>query len=362
MIFNSQIRRLYVENYIVDGPPTREWTNPFFIPSEQRLLLELVNQSSVKPNLIQSTYIPSKLSSEITNAPQPVDEGQEEGQEEERALFDYDPSFSPSANYYQNEVYKPLGDRTPFKAGDIIDEDLSDDRHLIVYNKNTNNLYVAHRGTDPTSSSDWINDVALTYDSEKKRLTEYLTGKQVAPDEIKPYDLLLGALLSSSEGLLAEAGAFVYGLGTIAGLRNKLNFNYHREVMDEVLEKYGGDINLKILGHSKAGAESQMMMEYLRGQRKVKPPVIPDHLKVYTYNSLPYSWRGMNSDPDLYPVKNSGDLASVRINNNHPNLRVIPKDRHGKKFKTGKINDPLNAHKSQTFVNYDYRYVPMIGN
>lgn len=356
MIFNSQIRRLYIENYIVDGPPTREWTNPFFIPSEQRLLLELVNQSPVKPNLIQSTYIPSTLSNEITNAPEAMPS------ENTEAPFNFDPAFSPSSNYYQNEVYKPLGQRIPFKSGDIIDEDLSDERHLIVYNKNTNNLYVSHRGTDASSVSDWANDIALTYDSEKKRLTEYLTGKQVAPDEIKPYDLLLGALLSSTEGLLAEAGAFVYSMGSIAELRNNLNFNYHREIIDEVLEKYGGDINLKILGHSKAGAESQMMMEYLRGLRKVKPPIKPKTLKVYTYNSLPYSWSGMNSDPDLYPVKNSGDLASVRINNNHPNLRVIKKDKKGNKFKTGNIKDPLTAHKSKTFVNYDYRYVPMKGN
>ena len=354
MIFNSQIRRLYIENYIVDGPPAREWTNPFFIPSEQRLLLALVNQSPVKPNLIQSTYRPSILSNNITNAPNAA--------EDTEAPFDYDPSFSPSSNYYQNEVYKSLGQRTPFKSGDIIDEDLSDERHLIVYNKNTNNLYVAHRGTDTSSATDWANDVAIAYDSEKKRLTEYITGKQVAPDEIKPYDLLLGALLSSGEGLMAEAGAFVYGLDSVAGLRNRLNFNYHREVMDEVLEKYGGDINLKILGHSLAGAESQMMMEYLRGLRKVKPPFIPDTLKVYTYNSLPYSWSGMNSDPDLYPVKNSGDLASVRINNNHPNLRVITKNKKGEKFKTGNIKDPLKAHKSKNFVNYDYRYVPMKGN
>ena len=356
MIFNSQIRRLYIENYDTNGPPQREWTNPFFIPSEQRLLLALVNQAPVKPNLIQSTYAPSKLSNEITFAPQAVTT------EETLSPFDFDPSFSPSSNYYQHEVYLPLEQRIPFKEGDVIDEELSDERHLVVYNKNTNNLYVSHRGTDSSSVSDWVNDIALTYDSEKKRLTEYLTGNKVERDEIKPFDLLFGALLSSSEGLLAETGALVYGLGSVADLRNKLNFNYHREIIDEVLKKYGGDVNLKLVGHSKAGAEASMMMEYLRGLRKVKPAITPKTLKVYTYNSLPYSWSGMNTDPDLYPVKNSGDLASVRINNNHPNLRVIPKDRRGKKFKSGNIKDPLNAHKSKTFVNYDYRYVPMKGN
>ena len=124
--------------------------------------------------------------------------------------------------------------------------------------------------------------------------------------------------------------------------------------LDDVLEQYGENVNLNLIGHSKGGGEARMLLAYLKKELPFKarsPAIIPRNIKAYTYNSLHFNWKGKNTDPDLYPVKVRGDPVDVNINNNHPNLRIIKNPNAGL----------MEKHSTANFLK-DFRNIPLLGD
>ena len=338
-MINNKIRDLVRKNYLTDGAPMRKWDNPFYIPSEQQLLYDILgNEKSNNNNNNVNTDINS------------------EGNERTDDDFD-DPAFSISSNYYQAEVYKSEGDRKAFTGG-MIDTELSDERHLVAYDRNTNTLSIAMRGTDPSSLLDWLNNFSMVYQSEKRNLEEWLNSNPKAKEGLELFGIpfletMITRGLFLEDEIFLEAAANMEDLDEPTREKQKFNFQYNSEFLDNVLEQYGENVNLNLIGHSKGGGEARMLLAYLKNELPFeanKAPIIPQNIKAYTYNSLHFNWKGKNTDPDLYPVKVRGDPIDVNIDNNHPNLRIIRNPNAG----------VMEKHSTANFLK-DFRKYPLLG-
>ena len=358
-MINKKINNLIRKNYTSNGPPMRRFDNPFYIPSEQRLLYDILNNGGIGNKKTTAYGISDN------NNRGDIDEDGEDGDGDGFDEPITDPSFSISSNYYQSEVYKIEKNRKAFGT-DEINKEYSDERHLVAYNADTNTLSIAMRGTDPSSLDDWLTNFSMIYRSEKGRLTDWFSSNPKVKEGLELFGipflegLLGGGGLIEEELEMIEAFKNLDGLDEATSVKSKYNFEYHKQFLDKVLKFYGPDVRLKLIGHSKGGAEAKMLLAYLKKELPFKsdnPEIIPNNIKAYTYNSLPFNWKSSNTDPDLYPVKTSGDPVAVNINNNHPNLRIIknnpalPNDR----FKP----DVYLAHLASNF-NYDYRKYPTL--
>jgi len=358
-MINKKINNLIRKNYTSDGMPMRRFESPFYIPSEQKLLYDILNNGGIGNKTTTAFRVSDN------NNRGDIDEDGQDGDGDGNDERPSNPSFSPSSNYYQSEVYKAERDRKPFGT-DMINKEYSDERHLVAYNADSNTLSIAMRGTDPSSLDDWLTNFSMIYRSEKGRLTDWFNSNPKVKEGLELFGipflegLIGGGGLIEEELEMVEAFKNVDGLDEATSAKSKYNFEYHKQFLDEVLAVYGDDVRLKLIGHSKAGAEAKMLLAYLKKELPFKsdnPKIIPKDIKAYTYNSLPFNWKSSNTDPDLYPTKTRGDPVAVNINNNHPNLRIIknnpalPKDQ----FKP----DVYLAHLASNF-NYDFRKYPTL--
>tara|TARA_R110000822_G_scaffold24166_4_gene73954 strand:- start:1165 stop:2481 length:1317 start_codon:yes stop_codon:yes gene_type:complete len=349
-MINKKIRDLVRRNYLTDGPAMRKWDNPFYIPSEQQLLYDILGNEK------KGNEKNTKNNNNVVNVVSVVNSDNYERTDDDDD-FD-DPAFSISSNYYQAEVYKSVEDRKAFTGG-IIDTELSDERHLVAYNKKTNTLSVAMRGTNPSSLLDWLNNFSMVYQSEKRDLEEWIKGSTKAKEGLELFGIpFLNYFVKT--GLLVEEQIFLEAAMGLEKLdeptkeKEKFNFQYNSEFLDDVLEQYGENVNLNLIGHSKGGGEARMLLAYLKKELPFKarsPAIIPRNIKAYTYNSLHFNWKGKNTDPDLYPIKVRGDPIDVNIQNHHPNLRIIGNQKGG---------TLMEKHSSANFLK-DFRNIPLLG-
>ena len=315
---NKKIEKLYDDNYYTDQLPQRTFRNPFFIPSENQLLFDILNPK-VNNDIRLQTQLPVVTKTTLFTQPvgdstqpvQPVQPVQDETDDGD-AEFDIDKRdvVSMESDYYQAEVYLPIDERVPYNIGDVIDDKLSDSRHLVAYNKNTNTLFIAHRGT--ASILDLVIDVAIT------------RRDGIGADRIDFSKTQLDPI--------------------IAGEKEEIN--YHVDILEKAIQQYGDKVKLELSGHSKGSVSVQMLLNYLDGNYKGKPSKInlESTPKAYTYNAAPYEWKGEMNDPRLYPRRVAGDPISFPFGRSHPNLVTIDKDGMGAEIGI------LNKHDAKNFV------------
>ena len=314
-MYNKKIRKLYEDNYTAPVfQSIRNFNNPFYIATEQQILNEILKNINLGKPIFKSS-IASTPAPTPTQAPTPAPtlDYDDDFFEEE------DPSISKESDYYQAEVYEPAGERKPFKDGDIVDKDLSDTRHLIVYNKKENTVYLSHRGTD--SVLDAVLDI-----------TAYSRGFYTNKKSEKSgnYELL----------------------NPTSDLLTKKNNAYHINLLNSVIDKYGRDVKLKLSGHSKGGADVQVLIDYLEnGIKGVKQKHKNIDYKAYLYNSHAYNFKGINTNENIHPRRVDGDPVSYAFGRDHPNLKTISKTADGKDISF------LGSHSSQNFVNQDFKNI-----
>ena len=317
-IMNKKIERLYDDNYYTDQLPQRTFRNPFFIPSENQLLFDILNPKvnndirlQTQQPVVTKTTLFTQPVGDTTQPVQPVQPVQDETDDGD-AEFDIDKRnvVSMESDYYQAEVYLPIDERVPYNIGDVIDDKLSDSRHLVAYNKNTNTLFIAHRGT--ADILDLVIDVAITGRDGKGTKRIDFSKTQLSP--------------------------------TIEG--EKAEINYHVDILEKAIQQYGDKVKLELSGHSKGAVSVQMLLNYLDGNYKGKPSKInlESTPKAYTYNAAPYEWKGEMNDPRLYPRRVAGDPISFPFGRSHPNLITIDKDGKGAEIGI------LNKHDANNFV------------
>ena len=315
---NKKIEKLYDDNYYTDQLPQRTFRNPFFIPSENQLLFDILNPK-VNNDIRLQTQLPVVTKTTLFTQPvgdstqpvQPVQPVQDETDDAD-SEFDIDKRdvVSMESDYYQAEVYLPIDERVPYNIGDVIDDKLSDSRHLVAYNKNTNTLFIAHRGT--ASILDLVIDVAIT------------RRDGIGADRIDFSKTQLDPI--------------------IAGEKEEIN--YHVDILEKAIQQYGDKVKLELSGHSKGSVSVQMLLNYLDGNYKGKPSKInlESTPKAYTYNAAPYEWKGEMNDPRLFPRRVAGDPISFPFGRSHPNLVTIDKDGMGAEIGI------LNKHDAKNFV------------
>ena len=115
-IMNKKIERLYDDNYYTDQLPQRTFRNPFFIPSENQLLFDILNPK-VNNDIRLQTQQPvvtktTLLTQPVGDTTQPVQPVQDETDDAD-AEFDIDKRnvVSMESDYYQAEVYLPIDER-----------------------------------------------------------------------------------------------------------------------------------------------------------------------------------------------------------------------------------------------------------
>lgn len=367
-MLNTEIRQLY--NLNKEVPPTQEnrFKNPFYLPTNNQLLYSILQSGALdepeQPSPLTTKTIKIKSNTEKSSKTS-LDVYNAEGV----LIQTGDPSFNPTANYYQSEVYKDIDDRKLFKEGDMVLNYLSDKRHMVIYNKPNNNLYVAYRGTDPQSFEDLVSDINIAYQYEKELFNEYTERNPSISKIAKFFGSALGGLfapeLVTESTALQEAFELVKSGNELSEQFNKLDYEYHKNNINYILEslpKYISNPNLILLGHSKGGAHAQLIMEYLKGNLSEKGKYKPKSIKTYTYNSLPYISTKNDVDRDYYPSRTDTDIANPSDSRNHPHLRIITRDKQGNKFKDASIFTPLYSHRAEHFVNRDYRKYPMLIN
>ena len=313
-MYNKKIRKLYEDNYTAPVfQSIRNFNNPFYIATEQQILNEILKNINLgKPifkSSIASTPAPTPAPTQAPTPAPTVDYDDDFFEEE-------DPSVSKESDYYQAEVYEPAGERKPFKDGDIVDKDLSDTRHLIVYNKKENTVYLSHRGTD--SVLDAVLDI-----------TAYARGFYTDKKSEKSgmYELF----------------------NPTSDLLSRRNNAYHINLLNSVIDKYGRDVKLRLSGHSKGGADVQLLIDYLEnGIKGVKQRHKNIDYKAYLYNSHAYNFEGENTNKNIHPRRVYGDPVSFAFGREHPNLKTISKTADGKDITF------LGSHSSQNFVNQDF--------
>ena len=352
---NKEILKLYNENYNVSPTPIRRFKNPFFIPTENQLLYDLVQKGGLQDDNETSII---KKTNKKTN---------EKIQKENIENNGEDPSFNPSANFYQNEVYKGVNERKLYKKGDEYYKDLSDDRHMVVYNEKNNNLYIIYRGTDPNSLDDIVSDVNIAFQYEKTLFNEYTAQHPTLGKLTSFFGSLLGGVLApeiiTESELLSDAIELTKTGNQFSDQLTELDFKFHKKNIDFILETfYNKNVNLKLVAHSKGGSHAQLMLDYLKNNLSDKAKYRPKSIKVYTYNSMPYKSKTNEIDRDYYPVRTSTDIANPPSSQRHPHLRIIPTDKKGKKFKDIGFTNPLYSHRAEHFVNRDFRNIPMLIN
>ena len=312
---NKKIEKLYDDNYYTGQLPQRTFRNPFFIPNENQILFDILNSKDNKDIRLQ-TQLPAVIKTTLFTQPvgdttQPVQPVQDETDNGD-AEFDIDKRdvVSMESDYYQAEVYLPIDERVPYNIGDVIDNKLSDARHLVAYNEKTNTLFIAHRGT--ASILDLVIDVAITRRGDG------------GADKIDFSKTQFDPIIKGE----------------------KAEINYHVDILEKAIQQYGDKVKLELSGHSKGSVSVQMLLNYLDGNYKGKPSKInlESTPKAYTYNAAPYQWKGENNDPRMYPRRVSGDPISFPFGRSHPNLVTI--DRDGKGAEIG----ILNKHDAKNFV------------
>ena len=317
---NKKIEKLYDDNYYTGQLPLRTFRNPFFIPSENQLLFDILNSKTKTKDIRLQTLLPAVMKTTLFTQPVgdipptvpetelPIQDETAEGDAE----FDIDTRdvVSMESDYYQAEVYLPLDERVPYNIGDVIDSQLSDARHLVAYNKKTDTLFIAHRGT--ASILDLVIDVAIT------------RRDGVGADRIDFSKTQFDPIIQGE----------------------KAEINYHVNILEKAIKQYGNKVKLELSGHSKGSVSVQMLLNYLDGNYKGKPSKIKleNEPKAYTYNAAPYEWRGEMNDPRMYPRRVSGDPISFPFGRSHPNLITIDTDGKGKKIGL------LNKHDANNFV------------
>ena len=135
---NKKIERLYDDNYYTGQLPQRTFRNPFFIPSENQLLFDILNPKvnndirlqTQQPVVTKTTLFTQPVSdstqpvSDTTQPEQPVQDKTDDADAE----FDIDKRdvISMESDFYQAEVYLPVDERVAYNKGDVIDDKLSD--------------------------------------------------------------------------------------------------------------------------------------------------------------------------------------------------------------------------------------------
>ena len=312
---NKKIEKLYDDNYYTNQLPQRTFRNPFFIPNENQLLFDILNpkvSNDLRLQTQQPVVVKQALFTQPIDDTSPIDIPVQDETDDFDSEFDIDTRdlVSMESDYYQSEVYLPMDERVPYNAGEVIDDKLSDARHLVAYNPTTNTLYIAHRGT--ASILDLVIDVAIT------------RRDGVGADRIDFSKTQLDPIIKGE----------------------KAEINYHIGILEQAIREYGDKVKLELSGHSKGAVSVQMLLNYLDNNYKGKPSkiILENTPKAYTYNAAPYEWKGEMNDPRVYPRRVAGDPISFPFGRSHPNLITI--DRDGKGSKIG----VLNKHDAKNFV------------
>ena len=317
-MMNKKIQKLYDENYSTPQLPMRTFRNPFFLPSENQLLFDILNpkskdlklQTQLQPVIKQALFTPTQGGNIRSDPFMAGAETDNDLDDDDGFDLDTRDSVSMESDYYQNEVYKLPINRIPYDYDEIIDNELSSDRHLVAYNRKTNTLHISHRGT--ADILDIIADIIITRRDGKGDADRLDFSKTQFPlDELE-----------------------------------KREITSHTDILENAIAKFGENVKLVLSGHSKGGLSAQMVLNYLDNNYKGKRSKVnlKQPVRAYVYNSAPYEWKGESNDPRVFPRRVKGDPISYFYGRNHPNLVTISKDRLGKTI-------PIrSAHSSNNFV------------
>ena len=315
---NKKINQLYKQNYIIDEQQPLKFNNPFFVQSEQQLLNKIYKNMLSGNPLFQAPIAP--IAPIAPTAPiAPVAPAAPVAPDTKDKMAD--DSINPRADYYQQMVYEPPGERRLYPDGDgeVSYEELDDDRHMVTYDKETNTIHVAHRGTEITSIIDIVIDLVATARIGTGNLNDRID-----------FNVVNNPLTEIEEQ----------------------EIDYHIKYIDKVLTtilKEHPNATLDLSGHSKGGMNAQMVLAYLENYINDRPPKYEmKNTRVYTYNSAPWEWQGEKKHPNIYPRRVRGDPVSMIWGAGHPNLKTITHTHDGKEISI------IDAHGSDNFLNQDF--------